>query len=157
MRSFILLLTAISLSITQLSAQIIVSESMNSTVLNTSTDADNSTAGAFSTDIEDLAMNNPSRGAEINSDFDGDPSLAIQDNAEGNLTYAFDSTGLTGMFEVSFKLAVIDDGVQGVGDAEASPTLRSTLWGEVHPWNSVGTFDSNTTGDNGGFFADSNQ
>ena len=127
-------------AVCSLSAQI-VSENMDATItLNTDTIADDSTVGQFSTDIGAFTSSGPG-GASINTNFDGDNAIAFEKNVEGDLTYAFDSTGLTGVLDVSFKLAVIDDGIQGVGDPLANPTMDFTMWGEVHPWNDVFTFD----------------
>ncbi|MGC9450205.1 MAG: hypothetical protein ACP5I4_02050 [Oceanipulchritudo sp.] len=141
-------------------AQTVVFEDMATTTFNVSTTADNTAIDAFSTSL--APTTNGFIG--INTDFNGDPSIAILGNIESNntstadkaITYVFDSTGLTGQYTVSFDLAVIDDGVQGAGDALANPTLDFTMWGEVHPWNTANTFNY-TTEDNGGFFADRSQ
>ena len=109
------------LSTLSLSAQF-VSEDFSSTTL-VNGDVNDSNVGQFGS--SQLAV-------AINDNFNSDNAIAIEGNIEGAsgaaaLTYAFDSTGLTGEISVSFDLAVIDDGNTGAGEL-ANPTISFTLW-----------------------------
>ncbi len=141
--------------------QIIVSEDMSSaTTLNTGTVADDATLNEFATNAVVPSGDVFTTGSTA---WNSNEHLAITGNTEGGvndgklqsaLTYAFDSTGLTGLIEVSFDLAIVNDGTAGAGDPGSDVVMEQIMWGEVHTWNTANTMEYPNAADNGGYYAD---